>query len=317
MLTAVLHCFPVDANLRTARWLGRMWYRFPRWLPLIGPALARHGRRAEEHIRLAMPELPEAEVRRIACESMQSLAMLAIEVLFTPRLISLWSWRRYVSLDGLAEPLRIMLGREGCIMLTAHYGNWEVLGFTLATLGADIVAVMRPLDNEYLNDFLMAQREPSGLRLLYKKGATRSMSDVLDDRQALCFIADQNAGSKGLFVPFFGRPASTYRSIGLLAIRHRVPIIVGCARRVGNRFRYEVVVNRIIRPADWEHREDELTWITSEFTRAIEEFVRAAPEQYLWIHRRWKSQPRPPRANAAPASTAEPNAEWQGTPADG
>ena len=85
-------------------------------------------------------------------------------------------------------------------MLTGHYGNWELLGFALATLGFEVTAVMRPLDNEYLNSFLLDRRERSGLRLLYKKGATKSAGDVIDGGGALCFIADQNAGSKGLFV---------------------------------------------------------------------------------------------------------------------
>jgi len=137
----------------------------------------------------------------------------------------------------------------------------------------------------------MAQRQKRGLQLLYKKGATRSAEDILNEGGMLCFIADQNAGHKGLFVDFFGRAASTYKSIGLLAIRHRVPIIIGYARRTSRRFEYEIGVQRIIRPPEWQGRDDELTWITQEYTRAIEDFVRKAPEQYLWIHRRWKSRP--------------------------
>src|SRR5262249_5843166 len=175
----VFHCFPINANLRTARLLGTIWFRFPRWVPLAGRAFAKHRARAEEHIRLAMPELSPTEVSRIALASMQSMAMLAMEVLFTPRLVNRWTWARYVHPENMPAALPVLLGRRsGCIMLTAHYGNWELLGFAMAVWGFDVVAVMRPLDNEYLNDYLMAQREPSGLSLLYKKGATQSMSDV-------------------------------------------------------------------------------------------------------------------------------------------
>lgn len=295
VVAAIFHCFPINANLNTARLLGAMWFHMPRRVPILGRAFAKHRDRAEEHIRLAMPELPPAEVSRIAKASMQSLAMLVIELLFTPRRINAWTWGQYVRLNNLGPAVRVLLGRTGCIMLTAHYGNWELLGYTLASLGFDIVAVMRPLDNEYLNNYLMSQREPSGLQLLYKKGATRSMDDVLQDRGALCFIADQNAGSKGIFVDFFGRKASTYKSIGLMAIHHRVPIVCGYARRIGTRFEYEIGVNRIIQPEEWQGRPDELHWITQEFSSAIEAFVREVPEQYLWIHRRWKSQPRDSR----------------------
>ena len=114
----------------------------------------------------------------------------------------------------------------------------------------------------------------------------------LEAGAALCFIADQNAGHKGLFVDFFGRPASTYKSIGLLAIRHEVPVIVGCARRLSDRFDYEIEVNRIINPEEWAGRDDPLLWITQEYTRAIEDFIRVDPSQYLWVHRRWKTRPK-------------------------
>jgi len=114
------------------------------------------------------------------------------------------------------------------------------------------------------------------------------------------FIGDQDAGRKGVFVDFFGQTASTYKSIGLLAMASGCPIVVGYARRCGNVARYEVGVQRIIHPHEWESRSAPLHWITQTYTTAIEETVRDAPEQYLWIHRRWKSQPRHARKRPAP-----------------
>ena len=118
------------------------------------------------------------------------------------------------------------------------------------------------------------------------------MLDVLRSGSALGFIADQNAGDKGLFVPFFGRLASTYKSIGLLAISQNVPIACGCAGRIGPGAHYEIMTNDIIRPEDWKNRRDPLYYITARFIRSIEMMIRACPEQYLWMHRRWKSRPR-------------------------
>jgi len=289
---AIVHMFPIDMNLRTARLLGYLWYRFS----------SRHRERAMENLRKSFgTERSETDMQRLALRSMQQMAMMAMEVLFEPRLISEWTWPRYIRLRGLQEALRILLEHRGCILLTGHYGNWELLGFTLASLGFDMVAVMRPLDNEFLNEWLVDIRERRGLRLLYKKGVARSADEVLDSGAGLCFIADQNAGRKGVFVDFFGRPASTYKSIGLLAIRHHVPIIVGCARRLSDRFEYEIHVNRVIRPSEWADRPDELLWITQEYTRAIEEFIRVDPGQYLWVHRRWKTRP---KGEIEPATTA-------------
>ncbi len=283
LVSTAFQMFPINLNLRTARWMGATWYRLVR----------RHRERAFEHLRLAYGnELSQRDRERLALASMQQMTMMAIETMFTPRLINEWTWPRYIRLKNLAPAADVLLSRRGAILVTGHYGNWELLGFTLAALGFPLVAVMRPLDNAYLNDHLMEVRARRGLQLLYKKGAARSAGDVLASGGTLGFIADQNAGHKGLFVDFFGRPASTYKSIALLAIEYQVPIIVGYARRVSGRFEYEVGCTRVIRPEEWAGRDDEVRWITQEYTRAIEDFVREAPEQYLWIHRRWKSRPR-------------------------
>jgi len=320
-LTAMcLGMLPTDTCLRMMRRLGSLWFHLPNALPetRIPRPIARlsfmgwlvrlsnsgnrllhrfreHRRRAETHIRTSFPDKSDTWVRGVALGSMQQVAMLGAEVLLTPRRLTLWSWRRHIRLRGLDEAIRILLEPGGAIMLTGHYGNWELLGYALAVLGFDIVAVMRPLDNDYLNHYLLDRRERSGLRLLYKKGVTQSAGEVLESGGTLCFIADQNAGRKGLFVDFFGRKASTYKSIGLMAMHYEKPIVVGCARRIGPGLLYEVCVNRVIRQAEWRDREDPLRWITEEYSRAIEDFIRVAPEQYLWIHRRWKSRPKDER----------------------
>jgi len=282
VLTFIVQMFPIDANLRTARFFGWLWYR----------GIARHRRRAREHLRQAYgAALSEKQIDRIALRSCQQMAMMAMELLFTPRLITPWTWARYIKLTDLSEAIRILLGETGVILLTGHYGNWELLGYAMACVGFRVTAVMRPLDNPYLNEYVVRTRSRGGLRLVYKKGMTETAEEVLRNGGALAFIADQNAGRKGLFVDFFGRKASTYRSIALLAREYNVPIIVGYARRTSKRFEYEVGVSRIILPSEWQDKPDEVEWITQEYTKAIEQFVRADPTQYLWVHRRWKTRP--------------------------
>src|SRR6185312_5305524 len=138
-------------------------------------------------------------------------------------------------------------------------------------------SIARPLDNPYVSEFVFGVREKTGQKIIAKKGATTEVTELLGQGGTVGFIADQNAGAKGLFVDFFGRKASTYKSIGLLAMQYEVPIVVGYARRVGPRFEYEIGANRIIRPEDWRDRPDPLLWITQEYSSAIEAFVRDAP----------------------------------------
>jgi KDO2-lipid IV(A) lauroyltransferase len=286
----LLGLFPINANLRTARGAGRLIYALDR----------KHRKRALENLRASFPEKRERELDDIARQSMEHFIELVMDVLFTPRLIHAETWHRYVHLDALTDSLKLLLRtREkdgGAIMLTGHYGNWEVLGYTLATLGFETYSIARPIDNPLIDEWVLGVRQRKGQVILSKRGVTTTAQEVLESRGVLGFIADQNAGPKGMFVPFFGRMASTYKSIGLLAIQYRVPVVIGYARRRGGRFEFDIGVQDIIWPADWEAVRtaggDELRYVTERYTKAIEDFVRADPTQYLWIHRRWKTRPK-------------------------
>lgn len=282
-LFALMQIFPVGWNLVTARLIARVW-------PVVLP---RHRQRALAHLSAAYHgEASTRQLARLADECLASVTMFAVEAICLPRIVHRFSWSRYIELKNFDEALKLILGGHGAILVTGHYGSFELVGHLLACLGFRTAAVMRPLDNEYMNRYLVESRRTHGLTLLDKKGAMESAEGIIRDGQLLAFIGDQDAGRKGLFVNFFGQLASTYKSIALLAMRTGCPILVGYCRRKGNRPRYEIGVERIIRPEEWESQADPLRWITQEYTAAIESFVRAAPAQYLWIHRRWKSKPK-------------------------
>jgi len=181
---------------------------------------------------------------------------------------------------------------RGLLMVAAHYSNFEIMGYLLGLFGFNIYSIARPLDNKYINRYLYDVRKRVGQRIIDKKGAASLMENLILKGSTVCFIADQDAGKKGVFVDFFGRKASTYKSIGLLAVTSQLPIVVGYSRRVGNRFFFEIGVNRIIFPEEWADKDDPLKWVTAEYTRAIEDFVRQDPSQYWWLHRRWKNRPK-------------------------
>lgn len=293
--TVLLCCFSIDVNLKFARLLGNLW-----WL-----GIAKNRRRAMDHLRQALGDrFPEDRLREIGRRSFEHWAQVyLVELALTPALITPRTWARYVTLYELAPALRELLKTRGVIMLTAHFGNFELLGFVLAKLGLPMTALMRPLDNPLLNDFLLESREAGGIHLLYKKGATQSADNVVAGGGTLSFIADQDAGRKAVFSDFFGRKASWYKSIGLLAIHRRVPILVGCAVRERPGLHYGIHVERIIQPEEWESQPQPLQWITDAFAGALETGIRRHPEQYLWIHRRWKS--RPPEERASTGATRE------------
>jgi KDO2-lipid IV(A) lauroyltransferase len=282
--TTLIGCFPIEMNLRTARFMGRCWWAL----------FKRHRDRALENLRPALGDrYDEAALRRIARGAFEHFAQLyLVELAMTPRLITEWSWARYIELGDLGPTLQELFKQRGAILVTAHFGNYEIVGYTVAKLGIPISAVMRPLDNPLLTEMVLSSRARGGLDLLFKKGVTETADALVASGGALSFIADQDAGRKGVFAEFFGRAASWYKSIALLAMHRRVPIIVGGAARVARGFHYRIEVERIIQPEEWDGQADPLLWITQTYAAALEAIIRRHPEQYLWMHRRWKTRPR-------------------------
>lgn len=285
-----MHMWPVEANLRLAGMVGDLIFLVDK----------KHRERALTNLRRSFPDMPEAERRALAQRSLRQIPMLGIDVLFTTRLVHLDTWTRYVEMSNFREVLSLLTERhKSIVMLTGHYGNFEILGYVLATLGFPTASVARPLDNRHISKWLFGVREKMGQRIIAKSGATAVVIEELEKHGAVGFVADQNAGSKGLFVDFFGRKASTYKSIGLVAMEYDAPIVVGYARRVGEaKFKFQIGTQDIIYPDDWKDQPDPLLYITQRYTAAIEAFVREDPGQYWWVHRRWKSRPKgePPEA---------------------
>jgi Kdo2-lipid IVA lauroyltransferase/acyltransferase len=282
-ISMVMHWFPVNVNLVTARLFGTCWYYFDK----------KHRARALMNLQRCFPHLSEAQRNRIAHRSVQHMFMLGVEVFFTTRLIRIDTWRKYVKIDEIQKVVGLMMDpSRGLIMLTGHYGNWEILGYVMATLGFETTSIARPLDNPIINDWVFGVRERHGQKVLRKKGATEEITHLLDEKKTVAFVADQNAGSKGIFVDFFGRKASTYKSIGLLAMHYEVPIVVGFARRLKDKFEFQLAMQDVILPEEWKREDDPLRYITQRYTRAIEAFVTEVPDQYLWVHRRWRSRPK-------------------------
>lgn len=271
--------------------------------------------RAADNIAHAFPNWDEARRRETALASYQHLFRLGVEVAFTPRLLTEEGWMRHAEFDGIAPTLRLLMEGKPLVLITGHCGNWESLGYTLALLGFPMHALYRPLDLKPLDTWVRQTRGRRGLQLVDKFGAVWKLPNLVQQGAPVAFVADQNAGDRGTFVPFFGRLASTYKSIGLLALQFDATVAVGQARRLhpgapgdgpvregfaarddGDGLRYRIEVQDIIDPAEYRAQPDPLFYLTARYRRAIEAMVRRAPEQYLWMHRIWKSRPPHERA---------------------
>jgi KDO2-lipid IV(A) lauroyltransferase len=282
MLVSFLYLFRVETNLRFARFLGRLMWRH----------YHRGRQRALENLRASYPDKDEQWYNTVGQKSCESVVMLAVDVLFTPRLVRKDNWRQYSRFKNAERAKWLSQENKGLIFVGAHYGNFEIIGYMLGLFGFNVYSIARPLDNPFISRYLYGVRERAGQKIIDKKGAAELFDKVASTGATMCFVADQDAGDKGIFVDFFGRKASTYKSIGLLALTNNIPIVIGCGRRIDNRFFFEIGVQRIIFPDEWADKDDPLRWVTAEYTKALEDSIREDPTQYWWLHRRWKHRPK-------------------------
>jgi KDO2-lipid IV(A) lauroyltransferase len=252
----------------------------------------RHRLVAEENLRHAFGEgLSDGERERLVAQVYRHFCRLLIEIIHLPRRLHVQNWRRHVDLKDGRQLVDCLLSDRPLLIVTGHFGNWELGGYTLGLLGFRTYAVARPLDNPYLDDLLRGFREHTGQKILAKKGDFDRMRQTLSQGGVLATLADQDAGQRGLFVDFFGRPASTHKAIALLALEHRAPLLVILVRNTGKPLRYEIIVQELILPEDYDGQPGAVRAITQRVTSALEQGVRQAPHQYFWLHRRWKHEP--------------------------
>lgn len=193
-------------------------------------------------------------------------------------------------IGGLSDLRDAVDAGRGVVVVSGHFGNWEIAAAALTARGIPVDAVVQRLANPYLSRYVTAVRERLGLGLIDRSSAWDRLRASLQEGRVVAFAADQDARERGVFVPFFGRPASTHRAPALLALRSGVPLFVGGALRVGPR-KYGAWVVRIDPPAAGDLRSRVLA-LTRDWTRELERRIRLSPDQYFWHHRRWKTQPR-------------------------
>ena len=285
LIVGIAQSMSIEQSYHFARLLAALLHRVDKRHRLVGI----------ENLKTAFGEhFTEAEREQIVREVYLHFCMMLMEILHIPRKLNALTWRNHIKLVGRdhVKVLDRLLDGGPVILLTGHYGNWEMAGYLFGVFGFPSFSVARTLDNPYLDAFLKSFRERTGQKMIPKTGGYDQMLEVLRSGGVLSFLADQDAGQNGMYVDFFGRPASTHKAIALLAIEHQAPVVVGYARRVGPGFRYEVGCDLVIDPDEFEGSADDAKILTQRFTSALEDAIRVDPSQYLWLHRRWKHQPK-------------------------
>jgi KDO2-lipid IV(A) lauroyltransferase len=263
---------------------------------LAGAVLRRERRRALDHLAIAFPDLGLAERRRLAracfvhlgtslCECLQMLSMDREAVL------------RHVEVDGWEGVEELRRAGRKLVILTAHCGNWELLGPVMASRGLTPTGVARQQDDPGFDQLMIRLRAHFGSGTISRgsAGSARELLRVLRGDGALVMLIDQDTRVEGAWVPFFGRPAFTPLGAAQIALRQRLAVVPAFVERLpggSHRARFHPALEL----------PDDPVAATALMTRAIEDQVRRRPEQWVWMHRRWRRRPPEEEEEEAPAS---------------
>lgn len=239
-------------------------------------------------------EKDDREIRNLARQSCRSFFLTFLEIiklryLFTrPDAIDKLRGQTENADELFQKAKRIHDDSGGCIFVTPHIGNWEVLPHVCSLVGIPLAVVARPLDNEYLEKLIFESRITGGQTIIPKKNALFVLQKTLQKGSSIGMLPDQST-MKGISINFFGRQATTTPVPAILAITYKRPVVVVACCRKGENRGYEGFVSDPIWPGEYTSEKDEIFRITEEITRGMESIIRTHPEQYLWMHNRWKT----------------------------
>jgi KDO2-lipid IV(A) lauroyltransferase len=276
LICSILTLLPLGFSYFLARVLGNITYHVIRYRRKV----------VMDNLRIAFGrEMEEAQLEKIAAESYRQIAMSFIELLIGPKL------QKHI--QQILEPKdfqliqRLLQQGKGLITISGHLGNWELQGAAAATAinGPFTVAAVQQ-SNPYIDRFITQRRNAMGMQVAGSKESMKLLLKALRNKQAIGLVADQNAAEwTAVFVDFFGRTAATHSGPAQLALKYRAPMLIGAAIRTGPG-QFKILSQQV------EIKEDDtLESLTQRHVKILEGFIRQYPEQYFWLHRRWKTRP--------------------------
>jgi Kdo2-lipid IVA lauroyltransferase/acyltransferase len=257
---------------------------------LLGRLDRRHLAIAAANLRLAFPEWPEARVWTTARRVYAHFGAVLFDILWlqrrTPEEI-----RALLDVRGQEHVERAMAGGRGAVLITGHLGNWELHGVAHGLLFGAIHVVARPLDNPRLDERLCALRTMAGNTVVYKRRALSRILHALRGGRGIALLIDQNVqAGDGIFVDFFGRKAATTTVAAALAVKTGCAVLP-CRTELLADGRYRLTYVPALEWSPSGDRQADIACLTQRLTRQIEDWVKDTPEQWLWMHRRWKTRP--------------------------
>lgn len=274
---------PFPVAFRVGEWVGRVLSVLDRPHRQIGLT----------NLAIAFPDKSVTERRRILRASFVNLGRLLAEFCHLGTLTEQNVRDRVGFADEAAW--RRLVGRlrgTGALILTGHFGNWELFAYANACYGFPVHIIHRRLRNVFIEAALTAQRERCGTRVIQKTTAGLEVVRAIRKKSVVVAAVDQNAsGRMGVFVPFFGHPASTSAGLAGLALTTGVPVVPAFLIRENGTWRHRIVILPLIEPVRTGNQAEDIRATTEKFTAVFQRMVEQHPDHWLWIHKRWKRRP--------------------------
>jgi len=266
-----------ERRLRWGRSVGRFWYALDR----------KHRLLAVENIVRGLG-LERKEAEEVALRVFRNIAATLAEFSSFDAFEDLV---KNVSVEGLSHLTEALKKGGGAFLVGGHYGNWE-LGAAALARSVPLTAVVRPMKNPLADRLINERRGMGGVRVMGHRNSTRQILRKIRRGEAVGILLDQSASrSESVFVPFLGRPTTVNFGLALLASKTGAPVLpVFSIRREGGR--HVVRVGKPIDMVSLPDRQEELGINTARITAVLEEHIRRYPDQWFWVHNRWKTQPR-------------------------
>ncbi len=281
-IVGAIGLFPLAASMKIGEAFGHIPFRFLNRLRSIG----------YRNLKLALPELSREEHERILRGAFASFGR---QLGFISHLNSLTPQNlgENIEVEGLEYCKMAQAAGRGTIIFTAHFGGWELSHSIVAALGYPMNIVVRRIDNPKIEDLVGNLRGRFGSRTIDKKESAKAMLRILQKNEFLGILIDLNAQEhEGVFVDFFGVPASTTTGVAKLALRTKSVVLPGFPVWQKEKKRYVLKICEPVELPDTGDAVENIKVLTQRMTAKVEEFVRRYPDQWLWIHKRWHTQPK-------------------------
>ena len=277
----ILGIFPLTTSMRIGKGFAGLVFR-------LFPKLHKTGRR---NLEIAMPELSTEEQEKILRGTFLSLGR-HLGFIAHLRKFTAENVQEIVEVVGKENFYKAYEDERGMLFFTGHFGSWEVFNLLSPAYGYKMNILVRRLDNPLVESYVNQMRTRFGNLTIDKRQSARTMFRLLQDGKILGILADLNVQEReGVFVDFFGIPASTTTSIAKLALRTNSIVLPAFA--VWNKEKQKYVVH-LESPLEYEKTSDnkkDIEKLTQDITKVVEQYVRKYPEQWLWIHKRWNTRP--------------------------